>query len=64
MNKFFNQMTLDSKLFISIKTVWAMKCFVAIQESLCEISRSKNKYNTSYRSRHNTPFNLGKSIKL
>ena len=57
-------MTLGSKFFVFMKSVWAMKYLVVIQESLYKISRSKNKYNTSYISKCDMPFNLGKSTNL
>ena len=57
-------MTLGSKFVVFIKIVWGMKCLVAIQESLYTTSRSKHKYSTSYRSRRDTPFTMGKSTKL
>ena len=57
-------MNLGSKFVVFIKSVWAMKCLVAIQESLLKTSRSKNSYSTSYRSRRDTSFTMVKSRKL
>ena len=57
-------MTLDSNFFVFIKTVWAMKCLLAIQNSLYKVSRSKNKYNRIYISKCYMLFTLGKSVQL
>ena len=41
-----------------------MKCLVTIEESLYKISKSKNKYNTSHRSKPDTPLYPGKINKI